>query len=219
MPRGRCLQISSGQRFLWCLGHQIRRQIRIRHGCSTQQLLKHDLQRWERARASQRGNLVALPRRETERVQPNVTKTNKKNLPNQSKQDQPASINPRIQESKNPSEFVRACWRGFLRGGVQEERSQKARESKLCTGRTSISPPFHPQNSILSLSLSHFLHDLGFSILINTVRAIMLRPFRLTRLNVLGLRCNSTASAGTPPLMAKFRTDLKTAMRAKETSR
>lgn len=150
---------------------------------------------------------------------PNVTKTNKKNLPNQSKQDQPASINPRIQESKNPSEFVRAFWRGFLRGGVQEERSQKARESKLCTGRASISPPFHPQNSILSLSLSHFLHDLGFSILINTVRAIMLRPFRLTRLNVLGLRCNSTASAGTPPLMAKFRTDLKTAMRAKETSR
>lgn len=47
----------------------------------------------------------------------------------------------------------------------------------------------------------------------------MLRPLRLSRLNALGLRCNSTASPATPPLMAKIRTDLKTAMRAKETSR
>lgn len=47
----------------------------------------------------------------------------------------------------------------------------------------------------------------------------MLRPLRLSRLNALGLRCNSTASPATPPLMAKIRTDLKTAMRAKETLR
>lgn len=50
----------------------------------------------------------------------------------------------------------------------------------------------------------------------------MFKPLRLApRLNVLRpvVRWNSTASPASPPLMAKIRTDLKVAMRAKDTSR
>ena len=50
----------------------------------------------------------------------------------------------------------------------------------------------------------------------------MFKPLRLApRLNVLRpvVRWNSSASPASPPLMAKIRTDLKTAMRAKDTSR
>lgn len=50
----------------------------------------------------------------------------------------------------------------------------------------------------------------------------MFKSLRLApRLNVLRpvVRWNSSASPASPPLMAKIRTDLKTAMRAKDTSR
>lgn len=50
----------------------------------------------------------------------------------------------------------------------------------------------------------------------------MFKPLRLApRLNVLRpvVRWNSTASPASPPLMTKIRTDLKVAMRAKDTSR
>ncbi|KAL4927320.1 uncharacterized protein BDV17DRAFT_131073 [Aspergillus undulatus] len=42
---------------------------------------------------------------------------------------------------------------------------------------------------------------------------------RLTRLGLYQARWNSTASPSVPPLMATLRTDLKTAMRAKDTDR
>ncbi|KAE8314294.1 hypothetical protein BDV41DRAFT_219538 [Aspergillus transmontanensis] len=48
----------------------------------------------------------------------------------------------------------------------------------------------------------------------------MFRTQRLTaRLNLRSVRWNSTTSPSTPPLMAKIRTDLKVAMRAKDTAR
>ncbi|OGM50613.1 hypothetical protein ABOM_000584 [Aspergillus bombycis] len=48
----------------------------------------------------------------------------------------------------------------------------------------------------------------------------MFRPQRLTaRLSLCSVRWNSTSSPSTPPLMAKIRTDLKVAMRAKDTAR
>ncbi|KAI9368700.1 hypothetical protein BJX61DRAFT_546273 [Aspergillus egyptiacus] len=47
----------------------------------------------------------------------------------------------------------------------------------------------------------------------------MFRALRQTTRLGLQLRWNSTASAPTPPLMAKLRADLKTAMRAKDTDR
>ncbi|KAL1845495.1 hypothetical protein Plec18170_009752 [Paecilomyces lecythidis] len=49
----------------------------------------------------------------------------------------------------------------------------------------------------------------------------MFTPLRFSaaRLGLRAVRCNSTATSGTPPLMSKIRTDLKTAMRAKDTTR
>ncbi|KAE8166736.1 hypothetical protein BDV40DRAFT_254425 [Aspergillus tamarii] len=48
----------------------------------------------------------------------------------------------------------------------------------------------------------------------------MFRSQRLTtRLNLRSVRWNSTSSPSPPPLMAKIRTDLKVAMRAKDTAR
>ncbi|OJJ55085.1 hypothetical protein ASPSYDRAFT_158889 [Aspergillus sydowii CBS 593.65] len=48
----------------------------------------------------------------------------------------------------------------------------------------------------------------------------MLRALRLTtRLGLYQVRWNSTASPSLPPLMATLRTDLKTAMRSKDTDR
>ncbi|KAL3471853.1 hypothetical protein BJX99DRAFT_16139 [Aspergillus californicus] len=47
----------------------------------------------------------------------------------------------------------------------------------------------------------------------------MLRTLRQTTRLGLQVRWNSSASPATPPLMAKLRTDLKTAMRAKDTDR
>ncbi|KAJ9313409.1 hypothetical protein DTO271D3_6272 [Paecilomyces variotii] len=48
----------------------------------------------------------------------------------------------------------------------------------------------------------------------------MFTPLRFSaRLGLRSVRYNSTATSGAPPLMAKIRTDLKTAMRAKDTAR
>ncbi|KAL2012503.1 hypothetical protein VTN00DRAFT_28 [Thermoascus crustaceus] len=48
----------------------------------------------------------------------------------------------------------------------------------------------------------------------------MFTPLRFsTRLGLRAVRYNSTSAPATPPLMAKIRTDLKTAMRAKDTAR
>ncbi|EAW19651.1 uncharacterized protein NFIA_027250 [Aspergillus fischeri NRRL 181] len=48
----------------------------------------------------------------------------------------------------------------------------------------------------------------------------MLRTLRSTsRLNLIPVRWNSTASPASPPLMARIRSDLKVAMRAKDTAR
>lgn len=48
----------------------------------------------------------------------------------------------------------------------------------------------------------------------------MFAPLRFsTRLGLRAVRYNSTSAPATPPLMAKIRTDLKNAMRAKDTPR
>lgn len=48
----------------------------------------------------------------------------------------------------------------------------------------------------------------------------MFNSLRFTsRLGLRAVRWNSTASSGSPPLMAQMRNDLKVAMRAKDTAR
>ncbi|KAL1969838.1 hypothetical protein VTN77DRAFT_7347 [Rasamsonia byssochlamydoides] len=48
----------------------------------------------------------------------------------------------------------------------------------------------------------------------------MLKLVRFSaRLGLRSVRCNSTATSGVPPLMAKLRSDLKDAMKAKDTAR
>lgn len=156
MTRGRRLQVSSRKRFLWCLGHQIRRQIRIRHDCLTPAAFSSPT---SFSRRLQKGNLVALPGRERDRGESFRTQRNEnKQIPAKKiNQTGPASVNqstnPGIQKpSVFGSSLLSRAW-SSLESGSKRKEAKKARETKLCTGRTSISPPFfNPPKTTTTLS-------------------------------------------------------------------
>lgn len=152
MTRGRRLQKSSGERFLWCLGHQIRRQIRIRHDCSTPAALfgttfnaggERVLAREER----ERGNSSRSPgEREFE---PNNSKQSIKLAKNQSNR---TSQRKAIHESRNPKTqrvVVRACRRVFVEGSRRKKPKRREKQNCARTGRRFVRLFLHPQTATL----------------------------------------------------------------------
>lgn len=132
--------------------------------------------------------------------------------------------------SKEARSWSGGCGGGG-RGRGREEKKKKKKHNKkrkqnCARGESFRCPPFSLYNYRTTTHYNYYYYNCNYQLIAAQLLIHQFTMFTSLRLaprlnNVLRpvVRWNSTASPASPPLMTKIRTDLKVAMRAKDTSR